>query len=105
MNIKDVPEDMIEEKKYILIGKGDNKYTERFASINGVYAFLYSILENLEEVDYDKHPQYDIEDDQIILNSPEGIFYCNGWHWSRENVHKELLMPDGESFYRKATKL
>ena len=89
--------------KYILTGEGDNSYEHKFATLSGVYSFLYTILENIELRHWETSNMFDIEDDKITLSSPEGIFSCNGWHWYEE--HKELLMPDGESFYSKASKL
>jgi hypothetical protein len=92
-------------RKIKLTGKGDNVYTHQFSTMSGVYSFLYSILDNIERCEWENLPMFDVEDDQIILETPDGKYSCNGWHWFENDGHKELLMPDGESFYSKVSKL
>lgn len=95
------------DKKYKITSKGDNTYTEYFQSIYGVYAFLYSILANLENDDWDKYPQFDIEDDSITLEDLETKekFTCNGWHWFDEDDEKFITMPNGKTFYEEVSKI
>jgi len=75
--------------------------------MDGVYAFLYRILADIDAA-FDDLAEFtfDCEDDQIELITPEGEHYfANGWHWSYEQDQKHLLMPDGQTFYEKAAKL
>lgn len=90
-----------------VIGKGDNVYSHSFISKYKVTEFLYGILADIGEaliVGDDSFP-FDIEDDKIEVTSPNGVTYkCLGWHWIEDNPN-ELMMPDGESFYAKASRL
>lgn len=95
------------KKKYKITSKGDNTYTEYFQNIYGVYTFLYSILDNLENADWDKYPQFDIEDDSITLEDLETKekFTCNGWHWFDGDDEKFITMPNGKTFYEEVSNI
>lgn len=97
--------------KYHLTSKGDHYYNEWFDSIEGVYGFLYTLLDRLhryyeskEAVDSDFC--IDIEDDQIIVTREDGEKrYFNGWHWVSDQDKPDIIMPDGETFYQKVSRL
>ena len=92
--------------KWVLESWGDNRYRVEFSSKYGVTSHLYKILENIENGDWDSYPLFDIEDDKIEVTSPNGKKYaCYGWHWAYEPEHPDLMMPDGETFYTKVSKL
>lgn len=91
---------------WTVTGRGDNEYTLQFRSKYEVTAFLYGLLAKIENCDWGNGICFDIEDDKIEVKSPNGVTYtCNGWHWSwSEESERELMMPDGESFYSKASR-
>ena len=93
-------------KKWVLESSGDNNYLIEFTSKYGVTSHLYSILENIDNEDWDEFPMFDIEDDKIEIMSRSGNRYvCYGWHWAYTQNLPELMMPDGETFYSKVSKL
>lgn len=95
--------------KYKLKSKGDNYHEEEFESIYGLYSYLYGLLERLEKYYNSDCASYndfciDIEDDQIIVTREDGeVRYFSGWHWF--GYPNDLTMPDGETFYKKLSRL
>lgn len=92
--------------KWTIESWGDNRYRIEFDSKYGITSHLYKILENIENGDWQSFPLFDIEDDKIEVTTPSGKKYaCYGWHWASEPEHPDLMMPDGETFYAKVSKL